>query len=1165
MKLFYCFVCAWLLSPAAQGAGSRQADAVLTLNAVKMPLREIFREIHRQTGLRVMYADRLVNDAETWTVRFHQSKLPDVFAELFKGKPVEWDFRDEVIILRPKAAALMGPTEDTLLVARGKVTDAEGQALAGATVQVKHSVRGGTTDSDGRFIVAGVPRGAVLVVSFTGYVSQEWPLRNSETLLLALKRDVTKIREVEVFSSGYQDVPKERATGAFEFVNNEQLNRKLGPDVLNRIEGLSSSILFDRNSLTPGKTPLQPANLRLRGLSTLTSSIEGPLIVLDNFPYEGNLQSINPNDIENISILRDAAAAAIWGAKAANGVIVITTKKGRFNQPLEVSLNINVNAQLKPDLFKYPVMPASDFIGVEAMLHGKGFYNAALRRNRAISQAVEIFELRKQGKISAADSASRLDALRQQDLRHDLERYVYRTAVASQYAVNVSGGSDRIRYAMSGSFDMTPSFLRGISQRRISLSSENQLKINRFLSWQLGMRYSELNAESNDGGQLGTLAFVPYTKLADEYGNPLSYSKDYREGYTDTAGGGKLLDWKYRYLQDLRNANDVNSEKELMLNTGFRGTITRHLTAEIQYQYISGNGNQVSLESLEIYSVRNQINLFTNLNATTAEEQHPMPIGGRRTGMVSRWRSHMGRAQLNYQQLFSSLHQVNVIAGGEIRERSQDAEASLAYGYDENTRTSVPVNYTSSFPNYGNRGLRKIPTLNTPFTGVLNRFVSYFANASYVYDNRYVFTASGRRDAANLFGVATNDQWKPFWSAGVSWNITEENFWNIHKVEQLRLRTNYGFQGNVNNTLSPMTITQIVDPVDPRFGPQQYLILSPANRDLSWERQRQFNIGLDGGLWKGRLNFSFDYFTKRSVDLIYPVSLDPSTGIPTARMNAASLKAHGLEVLLNSVNLKGPLRWATEWRLGTIKNKVLELDRNFTPESIASNLAGITPLQLAAKGRDPFALYSFPFVGLDGETGDPIGLLNGKPSNDYYAILNQHADSARLIDRGSFLPRVFGSLNNIFTWKSITLIVGLQYRFRYSNLRKSISYSGLFSANAAHPDFTKRWQQPGDERHTTVPSMVYPANPDRDNFYALSDANVFKADNIRLQQIRLEYSVPLQRLTRNTIKNASVYASGENLGFVWRANREKLDPDVQFGNNAYPTPVRIGGGIKVDF
>ncbi len=219
----------------------------------------------------------------------------------------------------------------------------------------------------------------------------------------------------------------------------------------------------------------------------------------------------------------------------------------------------------------------------------------------------------------------------------------------------------------------------------------------------------------------------------------------------------------------------------------------------------------------------------------------------------------------------------------------------------------------------------------------------------------------------------------------------------------------------------------------------------------------------------------------------------------------------------------------------------------------------------AIKGHDPFALFTFPFQGLDGETGDPIGLFSRKAFKDYQAIFNQPVDSARLVNNGSALPRVFGSLNNIFSWKDLTMIISLQYRFRYSVLKSVINYSQMYSANWSHPDFSQRWQQPGDEKKTDIPSMPYPADGSRDQFYSLTDINVFKGDNIRLQQIRLEYNLSLRRVTRNTVKKALLYTSAENLGFVWRANSEKLDPDVQYGRNAYPMPIRLGGGVKLDF
>ncbi len=1164
MKLFYCFVCAWLLSYTAQGSALPQANDLVTLNAVRMPLREIFREIHKQTDLRVMYADRLVNDSETRTIRFYRTKVNDVFTALFKGKPLEWELRDEVIILRPRAIS-ESAVADTAYNLRGQITDPEGHGLAGATLLVKNTTQGSTTDAEGRFHIPDVPRGAVLVVSYTGFHPAEWNVRNSAVLQLALKRDVRTINEVEVFSTGYQEVPKERATGAFEFVTNEQVNRKLGPDVLSRLDGLTSSILTDRNRLQPGVESVQPRNLRLRGLSTLTASIEGPLIVLDNFPYEGNMNSINPNDIESISILKDAAAASIWGAKAANGVIVITTKKGRFNQPLQLSLNVNTNVLLKPDLFRYPAMSVEDFIGVEKMLHGRGFYNTAIRRNRAVSAAVEILQQRRLGQISAADSAARMDALQQQDLRRDIDKYVYRNAVTSQYAINMSGGGDRIRYAVSGSFDMAPGFVRGEALQRVALNTDNQFRLTSFLSWQLGVRYSEVGTKGNSLGQFGNLNFTPYTRLADENGNPVTYSLEYRDGYTDTAGGGKLLDWKYRFLQEMRNQDIGSTEKEIIVNTGFRVDITKHLTADVQYQYLTGRMHRWNINNLESYALRNLINLFTNLDTDIPAYRHPVPVSGRRDDMYAQWKSHMARAQLNYRQVFDGRHHINALAGAEVRERSMDEESVQVYGYNESTQATVPVDYVTPYEQYGGRGERRIPTIMMPFRGSLNRFVSYYANGSWSYDNRYVFTISGRRDAANLFGVATNDKWKPFWSAGLAWNIAEEACWNVPSVEVLRLRTNYGYQGNVNNTLSPNIITRFSEQVDPRFGAGDYRILSPSNKDLSWERQKQFNVGIDAGIWKGRLNVSLDVFTKRSIDLIYQVSMEPSTGLTSAKMNAASLKASGLEVLVNAINLNGPFRWATEWRMGTVRNKVLELDEHYEPELIASRVAGQTSGRFPVKGRDPFALYSLPFQGLDAESGAPIGLLNGKPSRDYAAILNQHADSAQLVNHGSSLPRIFGSITNIFSWKGISLIVALQYRFRYSILRNTINYSQLYASNTTHPDFARRWQQPGDEQKTTIPSMPYPANNARDAFYAITNANVFKGDNIRLQQIRMEYNISLAKLTRQTIKRATFYASGENLGLVWRADKLNSDPDVQYGNNAYPMPARIGGGVKVDF
>lgn len=1153
----------------------------ITLSVRNESLQNIFREIQKQTEYNFIFSDNDLAIAEKVTMSVKNASLADVLQRCFNRQPLTYVITDKMVIIKRKRS----PERDKPgngegrkpIDVKGQVTNEKGEPLAGATISVKGTTKATSSNADGTFILTGVTEGATLVISSVGYEIKTVRLTDERPITIHLKVSATVMKTVTI-STGYQQIPKERATGSFEFINKEELSRRAGVDILSRLEGVTTSILFDRRNLPVGQNTITASNIIIRGISTITESIKAPLIVLNNFPYEGNINNINPNDVESITILKDAAAASIWGARAGNGVIVITTKQGQFNQPARLSINSSINIIEKPGLFHYPRMLPTEFIDVESFLFDKGFYDGDISSTTtrpALTPVVEILAQQRAGTITAGEATAQIDALRKLDVRNDFSKHIYRTSVNQQYALNLSGGSEKIKYSLSGGFDKNPAALVGDQLQRVTLRSDNTFAPVKNLELTIGIGYTHTTAENNSIGNIDAWNYVsnpasrrlyPYAQLTDAAGNPVTLPHDYRTGYIDTAGAGKLLDWKYRPLDELNLADNTVKQQDIMLNAGIQYTFTKWLRAQANYQYEHQNGELNRYYNKQTYYARNLINLFTQINGNSIK--YIVPNEGILFEETGELTSHAGRMQLTINNTWNDKHQVSGIAGTEIREGTRNTSSRIIYGFNKETRSASNVDFTTFFPLYGRLGggSSRIPG-GLAFNKKLDRFVSLYANAAYTYDNRYTISGSVRRDAANLFGVDINKKWKPLWSAGLSWNISNESFYNLDAVRYLRLRLTYGYQGNVNNSISPYTILQRFPASGSIINQPSANIMQPADPSLSWETIRQLNAGLDFRILDDRISGSIEYYQKRSTNLIFNATIDPTTGVSAVHRNSANMQGRGIDLSLTTLNLKGKLKWQTDLLLSYVSTKVTQYLRDDS-QTFASGIVEAGGLTLSpVKGYAPYGLYSYRFAGLDPVSGSPQGYINKQVSTDYAAIQQQLlANNPELVYHGPGIPPYFGNLNNMLSYKNIALLVNIAYRFGYYFRKSTISYYSLYNQGITHPDFGKRWQKPGDEQSTTVPSMVYPL-PDtyRDMFYAGSSVNVLKGDHIRLQSIKLSYTIDKTTWRLLPMQNLEFYLIATNLGILWRANKEGLDPDYDSGNAAFPPLKMVALGLKVIF
>jgi TonB-dependent starch-binding outer membrane protein SusC len=1165
MRLTVIFLTLAALQVSAKGFGQDN----ITLDLKNAPLDRVFSEIRKQTGYGFLYKDALLKNTNKVTVNVRNASLTQVLDLCFESQPLTYIISGSIITVQAKSAESPITANPLPIDVKGKVLSDDGVPLAGITVGVKGTSTATSTDENGDFTLEGVDEKAVLVFTSVNTEPLEYRLGGKTRLSVNLRKKVSGLTEVTVsVSTGYQTIPKERATGSFEFVNTEQLNRRLGADILGRLEGVAGSIQFDRRDLPASTNSVPIGNITIRGLSTLTAGpdkVKAPLIVVNNFPYEGDISNLNPNDVESITVLKDAAAASIYGARAANGVIVITTKQGQFNQPFRISLNTNLNVGLRPDLFHYPNMSSSDYIDEEIFLFDQGYFNSALNNQQMpiVSPVVEILSRQRAGLISAGEATAQINAFRGHEVREDFEKYVYQSAVGQQYFLNMNGGSEKVKYNFSGGFDDDRTNLVGRSTKRITLNSNNTFSPINSVAISVGIRYTNSKTQNNNLPEIGNFPIYPYLRFADEQGNYLSIPKIYREGYTDTAGGGELLDWKYRPLQELDNLDYTNNTDDIVINGGIELKINKMLQLQGLYQYQHTNGRLRQHVNDQLFETRDRINLYTNLSTTNSILRYPVPLGGVLYNTVNGITSHIGRGQINFNHAWNKRHEVNAIGGAEIRETVSESSSSTVWGYSDRMTINF-VNYVTPYPRYGNRGLAFIPKGAYGGTLMTDRFVSVYVNASYSFDTKYSLTGSFRRDAANLFGIDIKNQWKPFWAVGAAWNVSKESFFQSTLITDLKLRGNYGYNGNVNNTISPYTILSYYGAGNNPYGFNFATIMQPANPDLSWEVVKTLNIGMDMQLGS-RVAITLEGFTKKSDNLILDNPIDITTGISSVSRNTAAMSGKGFEASIKSQNLKNKFSWNTEFYFNYVKTKVTYLVTDATIFT-ASDFATSNPQSINPRiGFAPFGVYSFPFAGLDPLNGDPLGYLGKNISNDYQAIFNQPYDSSGVIYHGSAVPTFFGNLANTFAFKGISLDIGIRYSFGYYFRKNTINYNSVFQLARPHADYNDRWQATGDENETTIPSLSYPFSNQRDEFYRHSSVNILKADNIRLEYLRLNFNFPNSILQKLPFRGIQVYGVLTNLGLIWKANKEGLDPDVNTGNSPYPRPLQIGAGVKIDF
>lgn len=1012
---------------------------------------------------------------------------------------------------------------------KGVVTSEEdGLPIVGASVLVKGTTQGTITDVDGNFMISGVKADSkTLIVSFVGMKSKEVAIKKGE-LKIVMKSDAEVLDEVMVVA--YGTVKKSAFTGSATVVDQDKIK---SPAVSfdKSLAGQVSGVQVMSNSGQPGSG----TSFRIRGSGSLKASNE-PLYVIDgvattsteyssiaeeNESSSNILSSINPNDIESITVLKDAAAAALYGSRAANGVVVITTKSGK-----EGKARVNFNAQFSwSKLGKaYDMMSSADM------------YKMIYQGYRAKGETMEEANASAQGALThnpynvenpLDENGNVVDGAKLV-VDTDWQKEVFRTAPSQDYNMNVSGKNDKTNYFFSIGYTKQGGITPASDFKRYSAKANINTKVNRWFNAGLNVTFSHsiqnTTVESSAGASplYNALSFpnaVP-VYIVDNEGNPVL-----------DENGNKQYNFTNPVSRDFNPLAiplmDVNRSKFYrLLASGY---------AEITF-----------FNGLSFKTVFSPDYVSTDEHRYWNKEHGNGPTYN---GRLDKYHHvdlmYTSTNTFNYTNVFKDVHSLNVMAGMEYWQSTYETLYAGGRGLLGDMQELAGASGSFS------------PSSDT----TKETLISYFGRAEYAYKDKYNFSASLRADGSSIFGADT--KWGTFWSLGASWRINQEDFLkDIEWIDNLKLRLSYGTSGNKSGLARYASLGLWTTSADYLYGSNigvghEQLV----NALLGWEKQGMFNVGVDFSFWN-RFYGSVDFFNKTSDGLLYDVPLALQNGLSSITMNAAKTSNTGFEIVLGANILRGPLVWNMDLNASFIKDKIKDLN--------GENDVRMTDYQkIWSVGGSQYEFYMPTWAGVDPDNGNPLWY---KVNDDGTRTTTSVYSEATYERQGRSTPLAYGGFINTFSYKNFDLTIQLNYSLGgkiYDNIYAGMMHDGATTAQNMHVDALEAWTTPGQQ--TNVPK--YAIN-NATNSASLSSRFLYDATNVKLKTITLSYTLPKNLgVFSKVISGAKLWVSADNL-CTWFADKgyKGYDDIDIYGVQGYktypysfPTPRTFSIGANLTF
>lgn len=1094
------------------------------------------------------YSAEDVDLKKTISIQLRNGSVKEALEQILAGQNLYYSINGKQVVIQKEKP------EQKPKAITGYVYDSKTNApIYGAIVLIKGDNAYTTTDENGQYNIL-APAGTLLEANIMGYNTAEKLVGNSNTINFILDEQVIALNEVLV--TGFQTISRERSTGAATIVSNENLNKIQSNNITSKLEGS-----------VPGLTSYN-GNLSIRGTSSFAIN-STPLLVLDGQPITGvNINELNPEDIQSITVLKDAAATSLYGVRASNGVIVVTTKKGNTKKPsINISAGFYFTPQQSLDYQHYASTGDIMDYEIDYMLNNptyqkdpKGYFTNlnGMDSPQRLSQVQYLYFKLNEGELSQSEVNARLQKIRNNDYRKEYRDQMTQMNFTQDYNLSIAKGDDHSNIFFSARFEDRGSYDKTASFNKISLYLKNELRLTRWLKLTYGANLATSKNKYGFGDyQTMASSAMPYDQIFNQDGSPFYiYPYNYYRAQSINEKEG-LKFMGYNAYEEARL--NTYTGKDLYWKAFGQAdvTIIEGLTAGVKFQYEDRLQDGEKYNQADSYTMRELINKFAANNKNGGYTYY-IPEGGHMSETHARYSYMNLRAQIDYKKTFSKKHDFTALLGGEIREDNFRHTAGERYGYDEQRLSFLQVDYKTLqngvIGQLNNKSMQYSEVVGVRETK--HRYVSAYFNAAYSYDARYALNASVRIEQADLFGSDPKYRYRPLWSVGASWNVTNEAFLKQTKwLDMLKVRATYGITGNVDQSSSPYLLGQYI--TSPYSNSNLTSISTPPNKSLRWEKTSTFNVGIDFMAFR-RLSGSIDFYNRNSSDLLAMKSLDPSTGFPEGKMNNGAMRNTGVELNLSYtwINNKD-WNFTTAFTASYNKNKITEV--GYLPTDALRMMQYPTGNYL--QGDVYNSLYAYQYAGLT-DKGNPSiynekgEIVDGTPVRDIDA----------LICAGQLDPKWNGALDLSLRWKSLSLFAKIVYYAGHS-LRADATplYSGVTNG-AMHEDLANRWTP--EHTNTDIPNMnVYGNAGDRDVQWRYSDYQVVSASFIKMRNIGISYSFPAKWITKCGFQGINLKAQVNN-PFYWSANNRDIDPEAfnaNWGTRGGEQVTNYTLGININF
>ena len=967
----------------------------------------------------------------------------------------------------------------------GTVKGVDGKPIAGATVLVEGTSIGTTTNAEGRFSVQ-APADGTLVVSFIGYASKSVNIAGKTRLDIALKEDTHAIDDVIVVA--YGTAKKESFTGSVAVVKGEELEHRKVSNVTKALDGLAPGVQVTSGSGQPGSG----TTVAIRGFGSINAS-STPLYVVDGIPYDGAISAINPDDIASISILKDASASVLYGARGANGVVLINTKKGNRNETnVELKINVGVSSRAIP---RYETVGARDFMEIMYSAFYNDYGSNAVAQMASGSKRIfgsnEMYNPYDVplAQLFTADGKVRDDAKLLWD-EDWLDEVTDNAALRQEYGASVSGGNEKTQYMFSLGYLNEDGVLKTTNFERYSgrLNVETQAKP--WFAAGMGANFARNSTNSSQTSASATSnVFFSAQMMAPIY--PV-YQRDPETGdYLRDANGRKQFD--YGSSRPSGQQTNFNSIATLYDDKYAQTSYSLSARAHMDFMGISDHWSE---------GLKFQLNFGTDYyNSQSMTYYNPFfgnaeSVGGRIQKTNTTSLGYTFNQLLSYNRTFDR-HNIDLLLGHEY------------YAYT----TSDLSGHKTGLPGGGIYELDAAAVIvGTGSSTDEDRIESVFSRIGYSYDDKYYRSGSWRTDGSSRFARST--RWGNFWSVGASWRMSQEAFMrDISWLNNLTLKFSYGVQGN-NSVGSYYAYQALYDTGSPNATLPGATINDVANEDLTWESNHNLNVGLEARLLD-RIDLSFEFYNRKTTDMLLSYPLASSSGFDSYYRNSGEMRNRGIEFAVTGrIFDRRDFQWSVTWMGSTVSNKVLKLTED------GKDIIGST--QIIREGETLYSYYVARSAGVDPMTGEKMYWATDKDGNDYITKSTTVAQANRVI-AGSRIPDLYGSLSTSLRWKNLDFSISTNYSIGGKNY-DGVYYefmSCYYTAQAKHKDMLRAWRKPGDV--TDVPKYTIGETP------IVTDDKLVDASYFSIKNITLGYTLPRRWTSKIGFKAARVSASVDNL------------------------------------